>query len=232
LILWLGASALADPPAGEVLAGLAGNTEQGYGFVGVNPSLARSSDASVVLQLTASHLYYQYYEAGQWIRADSPGASLAFGFKYLHGAVSYGLSTGLEVRDTGRHPLSGGKTTHSLDIGALVGGDIYALLGRRAVLSVAVSFSGANTYLWSRIGFKHQIIPAFKRHTWAQLWLGVDATARGNQDARALEAGVLAEVPFRDLHAAVNVRGGLSVEDVGEGPVPTPTVGLGMYYSY
>jgi hypothetical protein len=231
MIAFVALCALADPPRGEVVAGWAGNLHQGYGFAAYTPTLGRSEDASVVLRIAPSYLYYDYYDALGTTHVSSPGTSVGVGFRYYPSLVSFGLAVSADFRYTttnvpGRSPEKGPE------IGAAVSGDVYAPIGRRAVLYAAGSFSGANVYLWSRGGFKHQVLPAFKRHTWAQVWLGADVTARGNRDARALEVAALAEIPIRDWHAAFNLRGGLSVEDVGAGPHAAPTVGLGMYYSY
>jgi hypothetical protein len=229
----LAAAALAGPPGGEVLVGWAGNAHQGYGFVAGAPSLARNDEASVTGRVAISHLYYAYDDGIAVRHVDSPGASLGLGFKYAPGALSWGMGISFEARRTSRVVVDDGDAKgYDLELGGAVSTDVYWRASRRSTAFLLGSFSGANAYLWSRVGFQHQIVPVYRRDQPASVWLGLDLTARGNQDDRALEPGLSVEVPVRDLHASFNVRGGLSFEDAGPAVVRQGTVGAGIYWSY
>jgi hypothetical protein len=227
----LALAAMADPPRGEVLAGWAGNTNQGYGYLFAMPSLARNEDASLVLRGGASWLAYHYFEGGDRVAVDSPGASLGLGFRYSPSTVSVGMSAGVEGRTTTRQ-TSKADVERSYELGGAVSGDVYWRPGRRVALFAICNFSGPQAYVWTRAGAIRQVIPTSKRGAPVSLWLGLDGTARGNQDTRAIEAGGVAEIQLRDLDSAISIRGGMSVEEAGDRWVREGTVGLGLYWAY
>jgi hypothetical protein len=164
-------------------------------------------------------------------RATCTTSTLGFGLRYTPGPVSFDLATSFEARSTTRQYPTG-KPVHTYDLGANVSGNLYWTPVRRMSLFVTGTFSGPHAYVWTRIGGLHQVVPRLKRGTPYSLWLGLDGTARGNRDARATEAGAVAEIRSRDLHGSLAFRGGITYEDVGDRERVQGTVGLGAYWSY
>jgi hypothetical protein len=231
LLLGLDTTASAQPPRGEVILGWAGNLDRGYGFVEGLPSLGRSEDASVVLALSASELYYQYFDGFRNVNVTSPGASIGLGFEYAPDTVSFSLATSFEARRTVR-TAEDLEPEEEIQLTAALASNVYWRAGRRTSLYANATFTGANAWFWSRIGGIHQVIPTYRRDTATSLWLGLEASASGNPDTKILDLGAVAELPVRAWHTSFDVRGGLEVVDAGLGVVEGGTVGLGAYIWY
>lgn len=231
MITLLIGTALAEVPHIAVVLGWAGSGAQGYGFATCQPTLAQSDDAGLVLIGTASHQNYEYSELGGMTKVTSPGGSIGVGFKYAPGGLSVGLSTSFEVRRITRDRVDGTQQT-SIEAGATLGADMFWQSDRRTTWHAIGTFSGANTYLWAEIGGMRQVVPLYRRDAPVALWVGLDVTAQGNPDARAIEGGLVLEVPVRAIGTSFRLRGGYGAEDIGDQVVKRPTVGFGMYWSY
>lgn len=231
ILVGLALTALAAPPRGEVFGGWAGNANGGYGYLTAHQSVARSEQASLFLRGGASHLQYRYFNGLDDVDVDSPGASLGIGFTYVPGALSFSLAASYEARITTHDPWNAAPV-RTLESGGVLSSTVFWEPRRRMALFAIGSFSGANAYLWTRIGGLHQVVPRLRRDTPFSLWLGLDGTARGNPDAHAYEAGAVAELRSRDLRASLAVRSGVTFESAGDRDFLQGTVGVAAYWWY
>ena len=223
--------AFAEPPRGEVIVGFNGNSDQGFGFVSVQPALARSEDASFLLRGTVSQLYYTFPDLLGLTRVEAPGMSLGPAFLYTPRDFIFSLNIGLGARHATR--TVGDFSEARLVPDATLGGDIQWRPDQRASIYGLFSFMAAEPYLWARAGAMHPVYPFIPRDEAASVWLGVETTSSGNFRSRLLEVGPVMEVPVRDLRAAFSVRGGLAIRHTGDLFIRQGfTLGAGLYWSY
>lgn len=223
--------ALADPPRGEVFAGGSGTPDQSYGYLAVHHTVARNREARLFLRGGGSHLAYRFDEGERTLSVSSPGATLGVGAAFDAATTSLGVAASLEGRWTTSTP-DDGAPTRVFESGGVLSSQLFWTARRRTAVFAMGSISGANGYLWSRAGALHQAVPRLRRDTDLQLWLGADATARGNRDVRGLEIAALAELRSRDLRGAIAARAGVALEDTGDRQARQPTLGASAYWRY
>lgn len=227
-MIHLAMAALAEPPHGEAHAGYTGTVAEGYGWVTAAPSVARVSDASLVVQGTVSELFYSWNEDGLDRRVDSPGAAIGPGFVYAPRHLTLNMGVAFEVR---RPTLSidGTTTETTTELGASLTAGLHWRPVHRAAVYGNATLSGATEYLWARGGAMFPVIPTFRRDAPVALWLGAEVTHAGSQDTQSLAAGGVAEVPVRALGAAFSARLGASIDHDRN---LLPSAGAGVYWAW
>lgn len=227
MIATLSIAALAVPPKGEVITGWTGNADHGYGFTTVQPALVRADDgqASFVARATLFDLYYSYVVEDELYLVRSPGVSVGPGVVITPWEdVSLSAAIGVEVRQP--------SESEALMLDASLSGGAQWRPNQRAALYGVSSFSATNRNVWIRVGGMIPVIPPAPRDAPWSLWLGVEGTSVGTGETALQEIGGVAEVPIRDLRAAISARAGLASQELGEVLVRRGTFGLGLYWSY
>jgi len=219
-------SAYAVPPRGEIIMGWSGNADHGFGFTTVQPALVRGEDgqAAFLFRATVSELYYSFITDGQLHLIRSPGLAAGPGIAITEGPFGLSASVGLEAR----RPTPDLRVVFDAN---LAGGVSWRPAGRASVYA-QTSFSAVQQNVWLRAGAMMPVFPIAPRDTAASLWLGLETTRVGSGPNQVQEVGAVAEVPIRDLHAAINVRAGVAFQELGRNVVRRGTVGIGLYWSY
>ena len=120
----------------------------------------------------------------------------------------------------------GSPTVTTLDLDAVLSGQVQWRPRQVAALYGLFSLSAATPYLWARAGLMASVLPLLRADRPVALWAGFEATSNGNFESRLLELGPLLELHLRELHSVLSARAAVTVED------GAPTFGVGLYCWY
>jgi hypothetical protein len=223
------------PPNWEIVGGFEGDThDTSYSFFGPGYNHPISDNLAVTARFTGRYLSYSFRNGlGGDTTVNSPGISPAIGLRFGKSGRTARVQVGY-----------GGKNEHRvvedrngnavLDetrwrSGITLGGDVYYNLTKRDNVHALVSFGTEDDYLWSRVGYKHQMT----NHDWKSnvtLYLGAEALTQGNSDIWSNNIGGIAEVLLVPAHLSLMFRSGYKHSTFDRGDDKNgPYYALGLY---
>ena len=227
---WLSVAVPAVASADELVAGWEGGDSRGYVFASPTMSFAAKDAYSWVLRGTLSYLYYDVTETAGTTHVRSPGEAVAFGLRYSAPNITATIAPGYEIRQTRRHPASGGEENDN-ESGVVVQGDVFYQATPLVNVSGIVSYSGANDYVWARAGIKRQVTNLGAGNA-ATMHVGMEVTGQGNRDGHTAQFGGLFEFVYPAFHASLQLRAGYSRLRNPDGSHESmPYFGVGFYRS-
>ncbi|MDQ3070136.1 MAG: cellulose biosynthesis protein BcsS [Acidobacteriota bacterium] len=220
-------------PYWELIGGVEGDTDgMMYAFFG--PSWTRPLNDTTRLQLTArgNFLKYEFEENGGVTEVSGPGISTQVGLKFgdRH-TFKIGAGPSFKWRNEKFTAANGTETEFDgdMEVGISVGADASLNPTRRDNVHALVNYNTEDKYMWSRLGYKHQISNYNWQETFAH-FIGAEGILQGNDDIRTMMLGGLFEFVHAPSSTALMVRGGykkstFDVEDDRTGPY----VGVNFY---
>lgn len=213
--------------ASEWIGGWEGSADRGYSFISPVLTLRDTPARALLLRASASYLYYALPEAGGETDVTSPGVALGVAYrkKLRRGSITFG--PGYEVRDTQR--TRGAFTESEREQGFTFQGDIFYQPAPLDTWFAIGSYGQANQYVWSRGGYKRQVTNRTFQGPRA-LGIGVELTAQGNEDLRALQGGGFLDLSFLRSATSLQFRAGYSDTEYDTGETTSePYFGIGFY---
>ena len=206
-------SAQPDPMASywEVIGGLEFDTDgMMYGFVGPQWTRPLNEDLAVTAKVSLNWLQYEFDENGGTTEVSGPGVSTQVGLKFGdRNRFSVGAGPSFKWRGESFTDAAGNETETDgeMEVGFSVGAGAYLNPTDRDNVHALVSYDTVDSYLWSRLGYKHQIT----NHNWQDTWahfLGAEGIYQGNDDIRTSMLGALVEFVHAPSSTAIMLRAG------------------------
>jgi len=195
----------------EVIGGLEFDTDgMMYGFVGPQWTRPINDDVKLTARAYFNWLQYEFDELGGTTKVSGPGISTQVGLKFGdRNTFKVGAGPSFKWRGETFTAANGTETELDTDmeVGFSVGGDAYLNPTERDNVHALVNYETVDDYLWSRLGYKHQITNFDWQSTWAH-FIGAEAIWQGNDDIRTLMLGGLVEFVHAKSSTAVMLRGG------------------------
>jgi hypothetical protein len=218
-----GVQAQTPPPDSywEVIGGLEFDTDgMLYGFAGPQWNKRLNDDMGVFARAYVNWLQYEFEENGGTTEVSGPGISTQVGLKFgdRH-TFKVGVGPSFKWRGETFTDASGAETEADTDmeVGLSVGADAYMNPTDHDNVHALVNYDTADDYLWSRLGYKHQITNLAWQDTWAH-FIGAEGIWQGNDDIKTLMLGGLVEFVHGPSSTAIMLRGGYkkSTFEVGD----------------
>jgi hypothetical protein len=217
----------------EVIAGLEFDTDGTlFGFAGPQWTRPLNDNLAVTARAYANWLQYEFEENGGTTKVSGPGLSTQVGLRFGgRNWLRVGAGPSFTWRDQTFTNAAGAEIEgdSDMDIGLSVGADAYMNPTDRDNIHALVNYETTDEYLWSRLGYKHQISNYDWQGTWAN-FLGAEAIWQGNDDIRTLMLGGLVEFVHAPSSTAIMLRAGFkrSSFDVGDDRTG-PYFGINFY---
>jgi hypothetical protein len=219
-------------PFWELIGGYEGDTHgSSYAFFGpgyvhpIRPGLAWTGRAF------ANYLAYEFTDGSGTTEVSSPGVSAAAGLRFGDkNFVSVYAGPELKWRRTEVVQSNGSSVSDSsTDLGANVGGEVYANPTSHNNIHGIVNYGTADEYTWARLGFKEQI----SNRNWQganTTFLGIEGIAQGNDDIRSTQVGGFFEITRVPAQTSIMFRAGYKRSTFEAGPDKTgPYFAVGFY---
>ena len=209
------AAAVQTPAPGtsywEIIGGLEFDTDgMMYGFVGPQWNRRINDDMGVFARAYVNWLQYEFDENGGTTEVSGPGLSTQVGLKFgdRH-TFKVGAGPSFKWRGETFTDASGDETEldSDMEVGVSVGADAYMNPTDLDNVHALVNYDTADDYLWSRLGYKHQITNHAWQDTWAH-FLGAEGIWQGNDDIKTLMLGGLVEFVHAPSRTAIMLRAG------------------------
>lgn len=195
----------------ELIGGLEFDTDgMMYGFVGPQWNYRLNDDVGVFARAYGNWLQYEFDEAGGTTEVSGPGISTQVGLKFGdRNTFKVGAGPSFKWRGETFTDASGNEIERDddMEVGLSVGGDAYLNPTDHDNVHAIVNYDTADDYLWSRLGYKHQITNHDWQNTWAH-FAGAEGIWQGNDDIRTLMLGALVEFVHAPSRTAIMLRGG------------------------
>jgi hypothetical protein len=215
------ATAIQSAPAGnwEVIGGLEFDTDgMMYGFFGPQWTRPLNDNVKLTARAYANWLQYEFDEAGGTTKVSGPGVSTQLGLKFGDKSTfKIGAGPSFKWRsekfvdaagnETDINDADGDGEDDGMEVGFSVGADAYMNPTDRDNIHALVNYETVDEYLWSRLGYKHQITNLDWKNTWAH-FLGAEGIWQGNDDIKTLMFGGLVEFVHAPSSTAIMLRAG------------------------
>lgn len=224
-----------DPMASywEVIGGLEFDTDgMMYGFAGPQWTRPLNEDVALTARAYVNWLQYEFEENGGLTEVSGPGISTSVGLKFGdRNRFTVGAGPSFKWRSRTFTDAAGHETDidEGADVGFSVGGSAYLNPTDYDNIHAIVSYDTVDSYLWSRLGYKHQITNHDWQDTWAH-FVGAEGILQGNDDIRTMMLGGLVEFVHAPSSTAIMLRAGFkkSTFDVADDRTG-PYFGINFY---
>ena len=240
---------VAQPAAGDTYWTLIGGLEfdtdgMMYGFFGPTWNKPLRDDLELQVSVRPNFLRYEFedtFEGRSGTRKVSgPGLSTQIGLGFGdRNRFKVGAGPSLKWRNERFVDADGSETDipdadgdgeeDGMEVGFSLGADAYLMPTDIDNVHAIVSYDTVDNYLWSRLGYKHQIT----NHGWQDTWahhVGAEAILQGNDDIRTMMLGGLVEFVHAPSTTAIMLRAGFkrSSFDIGDDRTG-PYLGINFY---
>lgn len=211
-----------------------------YGFFGPTWNKPLQENLELQVSVRPNYLKYEFEERGGTTKVSGPGVSTQVGLKFGDkNTFKIGAGPSFKWRNETFVDAGGNETDipdadgdgedDGMEVGFSVGGDAYLNPTDRDNVHAIVSYDTVDDYLWSRLGYKHQITNYGWQDTWAH-FVGAEGIWQGNDDIKTVMFGGLVEFVHAPSSTAIMLRGGLkrSSFDVADDRTG-PYVGINFY---
>lgn len=189
LLVVLQASAARPPLSGFLAGGWDGNADRGYSYVSGGTSFPISERQSLFIEVTGSHLYYDYPDGEGLTKVNSPGIGTMAGARWSSGFGTFSIGAGYQIRSN-RVKRPDGAREREQEEGVIAAASWFFQPAPSWGTFVLTSYEHVNSYFWGRIGAK-RLLSLQPDHF---VEAGFDVTAEGNPDSRAFQAGPLLQL--------------------------------------
>lgn len=206
--------------AGQVdfyTGGEADTREQSFYYLGLTASGQSGGQGALFGRVFLYGQRYSFESAGGLARVNSPGAALSAGLRSASGSLALAGYAGLEMRRK-EVSFADGAVEKDSATGVSFGAELYAFGEDQGSLSLNANYSTIDGFVWFRARAKRGVLELGPR---TRVLAGLDATAMGNSDITALQAGGLLEINDRRSNLSVLLKAGLK---------DTSTIGESLYY--
>ncbi|HEX6322348.1 MAG TPA: cellulose biosynthesis protein BcsS [Vicinamibacterales bacterium] len=204
-------SQTADGSYWEVIGGLEFDTDgMMYGFFGPQWNRPLNDNVTLTARAYANWLQYEFEENGGTTEVSGPGISTQVGLKFGdRNTFKVGAGPSFKWRGETFTDAAGNETEFDSDmeVGLSVGADAFLNPTDLDNVHAIVNYDTADDYLWSRLGYKHQIT----NHSWQDTWThyaGAEGILQGNDDIRTLMLGGLVEFLHAPSRTSMMLRAG------------------------
>jgi hypothetical protein len=181
-----------------------------YGFFGPTWNKPLRDDLELQVSVRPNFLQYEFEENGGTTKVSGPGLSTQVGLKFGdRNTFKVGAGPSFKWRGETFTDAAGNETEFDSDmeVGFSVGADAYLMPTDIDNVHAIVSYDTVDDYLWSRLGYKHQITNHGWQDTWAH-FLGAEGIWQGNDDIKTLMLGGLVEFVHAPSTTAIMLRAG------------------------
>lgn len=178
---------------------------QSFSYLGAGTSKPISSNYSITGKVFGSYLTYHYDSNGKTLMTGSLSFTPSIGLAFQKDWYLLGGSIGYEFREVERELAAGGSEEIS-DSGPSLQAEAYLYGQGKKTIELIGSYATIDDFFWMRGRFKKGI-HAFGNG--ADLNIGVELTALGNNDFSATQAGILAEALKPGANIALLIKAGL-----------------------
>ena len=222
-----------DASSWEVIGGLEFDTDgMMYGFVGPQWTRPLNGDVALTARAYVNWLQYEFEENGGLTEVSGPGISTQIGLKFGDkNRFTVGAGPSFKWRGETFTNAAGNETEidSDMEVGFSVGGGAYLNPTDRDNVHALVSYDTVDDYLWSRLGYKHQISNYDWQNTWAH-FVGAEGILQGNDDIRTMMLGGLVEFVHAPSSTAIMLRAGFKKSTFEFGDDRTgPYFGVNFY---
>src|SRR5882762_808726 len=230
-VLGAGFSAPLACAAQEVMAGWEGNSFSGNGAVSAAFAIPLSQTSAIMIRPAASYLYYDVRQTGLVTQVTAPALSLGIGYRYSDTRVTFDISPAIQVLWE-RRKMIGGSTTEQRRVGAGIASGLSFQATPLTSLSLLAGYDTSNKYFTSRAGIKQRVTDLqLQKPWWVQV--GAEVIAQGNNEARQLSGGGLAEIDFDQGRSAFQLRAGYAWFTYPDhSTLERPYLGAGLYHRF
>ena len=217
--------------AQEVIAGWEGNSFSGNTAVTAAFTIPLSQTSAIMIRPATSYLYYDVRQIGLLTKVSAPAVSLGIGYRYSDTHVTFDISPAVQVLWE-RRKLIGGMTTETRRVGAGIASGLSYQVTPLTSLNLLAGYDTSNKYFTSRAGIKQRVTDLNLQKPW-WLQVGAEIIAQGNNDARQVSGGGLAEIAFDQGKSALQLRAGYSWFTYPDhSKLERPYLGAGLYHRF
>jgi hypothetical protein len=189
-----------------------------YGYFGPTWNKPLNDNMDLQISVRPNWLQYEFEEAGGTTKVSGPGLSTQAGLKFGDkNTFKIGAGPSFKWRNEKFVDADGNETDiddadgdgeeDGMEVGFSVSGDAYLMPTDIDNIHAIVSYDTVDDYLWSRLGYKHQITNHGWQDTWAH-FLGAEGIYQGNEDIKTTMLGALVEFVHAPSSTAIMLRGG------------------------
>ncbi len=173
--------------------------EQSYSYLGLLGEERLNGSDSIMGKAWIDYLTYRFEQGNTEVKAKAPALQLSLGYRRYFSGWNVTGWLGWERRNTNVNPDVSGVEVKGLKDSLLLQFEVNSQLNSSTNASFIASYSSATSYLWARGRFKRSVFSEKTR-------LGVELIGHGNEDYRAVQAGLLGEYSVGKFTGGV--RGG------------------------
>ncbi|MEX2270313.1 MAG: cellulose biosynthesis protein BcsS [Vicinamibacterales bacterium] len=228
-----------------LIGGLEADTDgMMYGFFGPTWHKPLREDLELQVSVRPNFLRYEFEDTFDGTsgtrKVSGPGLSTQVGLRFGdRNRFKFGAGPSFKWRDERFVDADGNETEipdadgdgedDGMEVGFSLGADAYLMPTDIDNVHAIVSYDTVDEYLWSRLGYKHQISNYDWQSTWAH-FVGGEGILQGNDDIRTLMFGGLVEFVHVPSTTAVMLRAGFkrSTFDVADDRTG-PYFGINFY---
>lgn len=195
----------------ELIGGLEFDTDgMMYGFFGPQWNRRLNDDVGVFARAYGNWLQYEFDENGGTTEVSGPGISTQVGLKFgQRHTFKVGAGPSFKWRNETFTDAAGNETEFDgdMEVGVSLGADAYLNPTEHDNVHALVNYDTTDDYLWSRLGYKHQI----SNHGWQDTWAhfaGAEGIWQGNDDITTVMLGGLVEFVHAPSSTAIMLRAG------------------------